>query len=90
MKIEVFQSTVYSFKRAFNMLLLYVLATNLKGEPKTDWDGCNDEECDEGEGDCDNDSQCAGDLICGKNNCLEDYSSEESNWASGADCCTVA
>ena len=72
------------------MLLLYVLATNLKGEPKTDWDGCNDEECDEGEGDCDNDSQCAGDLICGKNNCLEDYSSEESNWASGADCCTVA
>ena len=27
--------------------------------------------CDEGEGDCDTDSQCAGDLKCGNDNCQE-------------------
>ena len=25
--------------------------------------------CDEGEGDCDRDSDCSGSLVCGNNNC---------------------
>ena len=30
-----------------------------------------DSPCDIGGGDCDNDSHCAGNLICGENNCVE-------------------
>merc|ERR1711974_397985 len=34
------------------------------------WDCCTAAEpCYEEEGDCDNDAECAGDLVCGKNNC---------------------
>ena len=33
-------------------------------------DCCSDElQCDIGEGDCDQDSHCKGDLVCGDNNC---------------------
>ena len=35
-------------------------------------DSCCDSKpggCSVGEGDCDNDSHCAGDLVCGKDNC---------------------
>ena len=39
--------------------------------------------CDEGQGDCDKDSECSGNLICGKNNC--DHSKFPSN---KTDCCT--
>ena len=38
--------------------------------------------CTEGAGDCDDDDECEGDLICGKNNCGHSFT-----WAS-ADCCT--
>ena len=34
--------------------------------------------CAEGEGDCDAESECQGDLVCGKNNCP---------WGDGDDCC---
>merc|ERR1712048_454038 len=34
------------------------------------FDGCELEECAVGAGDCDDDSQCAGDLKCGVNNCV--------------------
>ena len=44
--------------------------------------GTNDP-CDEGQGDCDKDSECSGNLICGKNNC--DRSRFPSN---KTDCCT--
>ena len=38
--------------------------------------------CGEGEGDCEGDNdECAGDLICGQNNCGPKF-----KWA-GADCC---
>ena len=37
--------------------------------------------CTEGAGDCDEDDECKGDLICGKNNCGHTFT-----WAS-ADCC---
>merc|ERR1712141_260612 len=39
--------------------------------------------CDVDEGDCDEDSDCDGDLICGTNNC-------ESPFPSSHDCCTRA
>ena len=42
----------------------------------------------EGQGDCDEDSQCEGDLTCGADNCLSDFSTSSSNWVTGADCCT--
>ena len=37
--------------------------------------------CIEGAGDCDEDDECEGDLVCGKNNCGHSFT-----WAS-ADCC---
>ena len=40
--------------------------------------------CGSGEGDCDLDSECIGDLVCGKDNCGERFP------VSGADCCQVA
>ena len=42
-------------------------------------------QCYEGEGDCDSDSECAGDLLCGKDNCVNFNSA----WPDSAfDCCT--
>ena len=49
--------------------------------PHDDWDCCTEEcPCREGEGDCDEDSHCQGDLVCGTNNCVLDGDPE-------ADCC---
>ena len=51
--------------------------------PHDDWDCCTEEcPCREGEGDCDEDSHCQGDLVCGTNNCVLDGDPE-------ADCCEV-
>ena len=36
--------------------------------------------CDLNQGDCDNDSECSGDLVCGKDNCPFPFPSD-------ADCC---
>jgi len=44
---------------------------------------CDSGGCLAGEGDCDMDSQCAGDLICGKNNCVGD------GFDSDDDCCVA-
>ena len=42
--------------------------------------------CAMGEGDCDNDSQCAGDLVCGTDNCID----FDTAWPDSAfDCCTT-
>ena len=48
-----------------------------------DWNCCSSSsQCGLGEGDCDYDSDCAGDLVCGRNNCADgDF---------GLDCCTAA
>ena len=36
----------------------------------TNWSFCNEDSyCNEGEGDCDNDSECVGALVCGIDNC---------------------
>ena len=46
---------------------------------------CSESElCKEGEGDCDDDSQCVGNLICGKDNC-RDYNPTA---LPESDCCT--
>ena len=58
------------------------------GVPTTDWNCCSAlNQCIKGGGDCDLDSQCAGRLICGTNNCRNDFSTSRSSWASSADCC---
>ena len=60
------------------------------GNSNTNWGCCSiSRPCDIGGGDCDNNSDCKGDLVCGKDNCKDDYSSASSNWDSAADCCIV-
>jgi len=52
--------------------------------------------CGEGEGDCDNDGECAGALVCGRNSCNSQYNTNfEANSdrffpAGQADCCITA
>ena len=41
--------------------------------------------CVTGEGDCDSDSDCAGDLVCGTDNCRN----FDSAYTAEADCCTL-
>ena len=43
-------------------------------------DCCGHIKCEEGEGHCKNDDQCAGDLVCGKDNCPAPFYSHQ-------DCC---
>ena len=46
----------------------------------SDWECCTSaNKCDVGQGDCDNDSHCSGNLVCGSNNCADGES--------GLDCC---
>merc|ERR1712110_779379 len=48
------------------------------------WSCCSSSnQCGKGEGDCDNDSDCSGNLICGTNNC-----DTSKGFGSGYDCCT--
>ena len=46
-------------------------------------DSCCNGQCNLGEGDCDSDSDCVGDLVCGSNNCPR----SGFEWDSGDDCC---
>ena len=60
------------------------------GSPSTDWHCCSAAfPCTLGGGDCDNDGQCDGNLVCGSDNCANDFSSNGHNpvWGTGADCC---
>ena len=83
------------------LLCLYIENTDLitysnfgiplacNGVPRTDWNCCtSSNQCNVGGGDCDSDSECAGSLTCGSNNCRRDHSSSGSNWSGSADCCT--
>ncbi len=47
----------------------------------TSEDCCRGKKCAEGEGDCDEDSECAEGLVCGTNNCGAGFPSDY-------DCCT--
>ena len=64
------------------------------GYPQTEWDCCNPTaKCGIGEGDCDTDDDCAGDLICGSdrdnsNNCKLSFANPASFWSDKTDCCT--
>ena len=70
------------------------LGPRCNGYPTTDWNCCNPiSQCGKGEGDCDSDDDCAGDLICGSsrdssNNCKNEFIYSRSFWADSADCCT--
>ena len=48
----------------------------------TDWNCCSSMLCEEDEGDCDTDSECKGNLVCGTNNCPSDFPDDR------YDCCT--
>ena len=43
--------------------------------------------CSEGEGDCNEDRECQGLLVCGTNNCVSDYSRNGGLWDVEDDCC---
>ena len=43
--------------------------------------------CEEGGGDCDSDKECAGDLVCGSNNCLTYAPPSPLNIDKSMDCC---
>ena len=64
------------------MFLLKILACDAT---ISDWNCCLlSNNCGVGEGDCDSDSECNGNLICGTDNCQ----SFDSGWLdSGFDCC---
>ena len=83
---------IYDFSFALKRLKTNALidpSRDCRGSPSTDWNCCSDAfPCMEGQGDCDEDSQCEGDLTCGADNCLSDFSTSSSNWVTGADCCT--
>ena len=72
----------------------YYSGPRCNGYPTTEWNCCNPTtQCGVGEGDCDTDDDCLGDLICGSsrdssNNCKNDFSNQRSFWTESADCCT--
>merc|ERR1719397_715090 len=52
----------------------------------TDWAFCSKSSpCSEGQGDCDRDNHCQGNLVCGKDNCRDWHPNAEKR----ADCCTL-
>ena len=63
------------------------VAPKCNGIPSTDWGCCTTlNQCNVGEGDCDDDSECSGSLTCGSNNCKAN-GMIGSNWDNHADCC---
>ena len=82
-------STAQKFEYLFFLFRLDI-GNQCTGSPSTDWNCCSVAfPCAMGGGDCDNDDQCQGNMICGADNCARDFSSNghSPNWASGADCC---
>ena len=71
----------------------FIQGPRCNGYPKTQWDCCNPHsQCGVGEGDCDSDDDCVGDLICGNsrddsNNCATTFANNSSLWMEKADCC---
>ena len=52
-----------------------------------DWEYCENNLCNSGEGVCDNDDECSGDLVCGTDNCkkMHPYLTIDLNM----DCCRM-
>ena len=79
---------IWNPNEGFDHIVTSDIAEDCKGSPSTDWNCCSDAfPCMLGGGDCDDDSQCAGNLVCGSDNCQRDFSSSNSHWMTGADCC---
>merc|ERR1711974_515505 len=56
---------------------------------KFSWACCTKKDpCYVDEGDCDNDNECAGDLVCGKNNCPDTFTVRRGK--NRSDCCMKA
>ena len=56
--------------------------------PGADWQCCSSAHpCKEGQGDCDQNSDCMPGLQCGVNNCKNEFPTDSSTWHSTADCC---
>lgn len=53
----------------------------------SDWDACIDNACGLDQGDCDSDDECAGDLVCGEDNCHKKHGSKAHKYA---DCCMLS
>ena len=64
-------------------LYVYISVLACSGERGTGECCTRESPCKVGGGDCDKDEDCAGDLVCGKNNC------QDFNWLarSSYDCC---
>ena len=68
------------------MIFLKIFFTSDCTASKDDGNCCTSSNpCALGQGDCDSDSQCAGDLVCGTDNCIN----FDSTWPSTSDCCTT-
>ena len=66
----------------------YILTAACDGVSSTNWGCCSSATpCGIGGGDCDGYEDCQGELICGENNCKDDFSTSSSNWDHAADCC---
>ena len=93
MKISLASLTIFILE-SFILLIFLFEGPRCNGYPKTEWDCCNPTtKCGEGEGDCDTDDDCVGDLICGSsrdksNNCKNEFANSASFWMDKADCCT--
>ena len=71
-------------------LIFFKVNSGCNGIPRTDYSCCSPTNtCDYGQGNCHygSDTECTGALICGRSNCLAEYSSADSDWTSDANCC---
>ena len=66
------------------LFFTFKVAKSCNGKPKIKWSCCTTgSPCDVGGGDCDKDSHCSGNLVCGNNNCRK----WGKHWKRSADCC---
>ena len=71
-------------KLSQSLFFTFKVAKSCNGKPKIKWSCCTTgSPCDVGGGDCDKDSHCSGNLICGNNNCRK----WGKHWKRSADCC---
>ena len=71
-------------KLSQSLFFTFKVAKSCNGKPKIKWSCCTTgSPCDVGGGDCDKDSHCSGNLVCGNNNCRK----WGKHWKRSADCC---
>ena len=69
----------------FHNLIFGMILAECSGGSWNETNNCctSESPCNLGQGDCDNDGECEGNLVCGNNNCGDNFL-----WES-ADCCIV-